>query len=53
MPRSFEERLAEDMLDEGLSLENPTRGVRGVGSENETLVLSCEIQFDGALKVRM
>ena len=35
LPRSFEERLAEDMLDEGLSLENPTRGVRGVGSENE------------------
>ena len=35
LPRSFEERLAEDMLDEGLSLENPARGVRGVGSENE------------------
>ena len=35
LPRSFEERLAEDMLDENLSLENPARGVRGVGSENE------------------
>ena len=35
LPRSFEERLAEDMLDEGLSLKNPARGVRGVGSENE------------------
>ena len=35
LPRSFEERLAEGMLDEGLSPKNPARGVRGVGSENE------------------
>ena len=35
LPRSFEERLAEGMLDEGLSPKNPARGVRDVGSENE------------------
>ena len=35
LPRSFEERLAEGMLDEGLSPKNPARGVRGVGSEKE------------------
>jgi hypothetical protein len=33
--RSFEERLAEDMLDEGLSPKDTAEGVDGVGSDNE------------------
>jgi hypothetical protein len=33
--RSFEERLAEDMLDEGLSPKDTAKGVDGVGSDNE------------------
>ena len=35
LPRSFEERLAEDMLDEGLSPKDTAKGVDGVGSDNE------------------
>ena len=35
LPRSFQERLAEERLDEDLSPKLPARGVRGAGSENE------------------